>query len=121
MTFFELILARVAIYLLAYLLAVVVGHLVVRDIILKRHQPADAGGLERGGACIGRLERVLTLTFVLMGQYEALALILTAKSIARFRELRDREFAEYYLIGTLSSVLFAVLMGVIASWLISLL
>lgn len=121
MTFFELILARVAIYLLAYLLAVVVGHLVVRDLILKRHQPDDAGGLERGGACIGRLERVLTLTFVLVGQYEALALILTAKSIARFRELRNRDFAEYYLIGTLSSVLFAVLIGVLASWLVSLL
>ena len=70
---------------------------------------------------IGYLERLLTLTFVLLGQYEALALILAAKSIARFEGLKRREFAEYYLIGTLSSVLFAMLVGIFASWLVSLL
>lgn len=29
---------------------------------------------------------------------------LAAKSIARFKELEDRAFAEYYLVGTLMSV-----------------
>ncbi|MBE3576508.1 MAG: hypothetical protein IMX00_02280 [Limnochordales bacterium] len=30
-----------------------------------------------------------------------------AKSIARFRELEDRQFAEYYLVGTLLSLTLA--------------
>ncbi len=46
-----------------------------------------------------------------MGQWAALAVVLAAKSIARFEELRDRPFAEYYLVGTLASLLVAVLTG----------
>jgi hypothetical protein len=121
MTFCEIVLARLLIYSLSYVLAVVLGHFFVRHVILEKHQLTEAGGLERAGAAIGRLERALTLTFVLIGQYEALALILAAKSIARFQELKKREFAEYYLIGTLSSMLFAMLIGIIASWFLTLL
>ena len=36
------------------------------------------------------------------------------KSIARFNELKDRKMAEYYLIGTLVSITFALLVGIIA-------
>ena len=121
MAFLEVVLARILIYLLSYVLAVVVGHFLVRHVILEKHQLTEAGGLERAGATIGCLERALTLTFVLLGQYEAIALILAAKSIARFQELKKREFAEYYLIGTLSSMLFTMLIGVLVSWLLTLL
>jgi formate/nitrite transporter FocA (FNT family) len=31
-----------------------------------------------------------------------------AKSIARFEELKQREFAEYFLVGTLASVLVGI-------------
>lgn len=120
MSFFEVLLCRILIYFLSYLLAVVAGHLLVRDVMLKRHRPQQAGGIPGGGASVGAVERVLTLTFVLLGQYEALALILAAKSIARFEELKTREFAEYYLIGTLSSITFAMLVGIFTSWLLSL-
>lgn len=151
MTFFELALSRLLIYFLAYLLALPIGHFVVRHVILRRFQlqeaggpedagnttgclerllimalgreyrPREAGGFKGAGSTIGYLERLLTLTFVLLGEYEALALILAAKSIARFQELKERKFAEYYLIGTLSSILFAMLVGIFASWLLSLL
>jgi hypothetical protein len=121
MTFFELALSRLLIYFLAYLLALPIGHFVVRQVVLRKYQPKEAGGLKGAGSTIGYLERLLTLTFVLLAQYEALALIFAAKSIARFQELKQREFAEYYLLGTLSSILFAMLIGIFASWLLSLL
>jgi hypothetical protein len=38
--------------------------------------------------------------------------IIAAKSLARFKQLEDREFAEYFLVGTLASFLLAVLVGV---------
>ncbi len=117
----RVVVARVLIYLLSYLLAVALGHGVVREVVLRRHRLPEAGGLRRGGAVIGVLERALTLTFVLLGQYTAVALIVNAKSIARFPELKDRQFAEYYLVGTLSSMLFATLVGVVASWVLTLL
>jgi hypothetical protein len=39
------------------------------------------------------------------------AIVLTAKSIARFKEFDNKDFAEYYLIGTLTSTLIAILGG----------
>jgi hypothetical protein len=64
------------------------------------------------GLLIGVLERALALTLVLIGQLGALGLILAAKALARFRALDDRDFAEYVLIGTLASILLALLVGV---------
>ena len=114
----ELIVATTLIYISSYILAVVGGHFFVR-ILLKKYSLPEEGGLEGAGALIGILERVFTLTLVLVGQYMALALILTAKSIARFEDLKDRKFAEYYLIGTLSSMLFAVFIGIFTLWLVN--
>jgi len=64
------------------------------------------------GRIIGVLERAVVLTLVLLGQFGALGLVLAAKSVARFKSLDDRDFAEYFLIGTLASVLVALLVGV---------
>lgn len=98
------------IYLLSYTAAILLGHVFVK-ILLRRYRLSEEKGFKGAGALIGVLERIFTLTFVLLGEYTALALIFTAKSIARFEGLKDRQFAEYYLIGTLSSILFALLVG----------
>lgn len=65
------------------------------------------------GHVIGLLERFLVLTLVLLGEWGALGLILAAKSIARFKELEDRRFSEYYLLGTLTSVTIAMVTGLL--------
>lgn len=63
----------------------------------------------KAGAIIGFLERILIVYFMSIEQYSAIGLILTAKSIARYDKItKDQDFAEYYLIGTLASVLFAL-------------
>ena len=62
----------------------------------------------KAGKYIGILERSLTVIFFLLGQYTAIAFTLTAKSIARFKELENADFAEQYLIGTLVSQLLAI-------------
>ena len=54
------------------------------------------------------------LVVVSMGGYlTAITVIFAAKSIARFNELKDRKMAEYYLIGTLLSITFALLAGIV--------
>lgn len=63
------------------------------------------------GRVIGILERIFVYYFVLNGQLTAIGFILAAKSFARFKDLDQREFAEYVLIGTLLSALLAMLVG----------
>ncbi len=77
---------------------------------------AEGMGLLNAGLWIGRLERFLILTFVLLDQYQAIGLLVAAKSIFRFTT--DRKVSEYILIGTLLSFTAAVLVGIIAKWLL---
>jgi preprotein translocase subunit SecG len=74
---------------------------------------AREGRAENAGEWIGILERIVTLTFVFTGSFTAIAFALTAKSIARFRELENKSFAEYYLLGTIGSVVVALLAGLL--------
>ncbi|WP_242492505.1 DUF3307 domain-containing protein [Methanolobus psychrotolerans] len=74
----------------------------------------DGEGLLNAGLWIGRLERFLLLTFVLLDQYQAIGLLVTAKSIFRFTT--DRKVSEYILIGTLLSFTIAVFIGIITKW-----
>ncbi len=67
----------------------------------------------RIGATIGILERVLIVVFVLTGTEAAIGFVVAAKTLARFRLLDDRDFAEYYLLGTLGSVAVAIVTGLV--------
>ena len=61
------------------------------------------------GALIGTIERFLCIIFISLGQFSAIGLVYTAKSIARFEKIgKDHRFAEYYLIGTLYSILYVL-------------
>ena len=61
------------------------------------------------GALIGVLERVVILLLGALGLYGSIALVLTAKSLARFKQLEKQAFAEKYLVGTLISLIIAIL------------
>lgn len=69
----------------------------------------------RVGATIGVLERLIIVAFVLTNASAAIGLVIAAKTLARFKQLDDRQFAEYYLLGTLASVSVAVGSGLLAA------
>ncbi len=74
---------------------------------------ADAG-LAQAGMRIGWLERFLMLSAFLAQAWAALGLVLAAKSVFRFEDIkRGRRHAEYFLIGTLVSVAEVVLVGML--------
>ena len=75
--------------------------------------PAPLGPNARVGSTIGILERVLIVVFVLTGTDIAIGFVVAAKTLARFRLLDDRDFAEYYLLGTLASVSVAIVTALI--------
>ncbi|MEA1998364.1 MAG: hypothetical protein U9N61_03440 [Euryarchaeota archaeon] len=98
----------------AYIAVSVVGAYAIRAILRRYEKNVGTGGLRSAGMIIGIIERVMVLTFVLIDQYTAITIVFAAKSIARFNELEDRNMAEYYLIGTLLSITFALITGIVA-------
>ena len=69
----------------------------------------------KSGRWIGMLERMLVLALSMLGEYSAIAFVFTAKSIARFKEIeQNRDFAEVYLLGTLTSVTIALFSALVA-------
>ena len=79
----------------------------------------DFQGLEKAGLWIGRLERVLILTFVLLNRYEAIGFLIAAKSIFRFEEIKtskNRKEVEYILIETMLSFVIAIFIGILTTW-----
>ena len=94
-----------------YLLMAIIG--IAVKIMLKPYSAQmDDSGIKGAGFTIGIFERILIFTFVLTNQYSAISIIFAAKSIARFRELDKRDFAEYYLLGTFTSITFALIVGI---------
>lgn len=69
--------------------------------------------LENAGMYIGWLERFLIVTAVVLRSPTLIGLILTGKSIARFPEMKEPRFVEYFLIGTLLSFTLALLGGLL--------
>ncbi|MCB0284470.1 MAG: hypothetical protein KDF60_17935 [Calditrichaeota bacterium] len=61
------------------------------------------------GKLIGILERGLIFMLIIFNQVGAVAIIIALKSLARFKELDDKNFAEYFLIGSLLSISVAVI------------
>jgi hypothetical protein len=79
------------------------------DPFAKPMTPAvPVGAPARIGATIGALERILIVTFILTGTAAAVGVVIAVKTLARFKQLDDRGFAEYYLLGTLASVSVAI-------------
>lgn len=121
-TFFIVLLTsqKIWIVILAYLIVIWPAGIFVerftapwRIVINAAHE----SGLERAGMWIGRLERTLILTFILLARYDAIGFLIAAKSILRFGETRSadsRKESEYILIGTMMSFAIGIGIGLLA-------
>lgn len=83
------------------------------DKTLEKYKPITIKPQDKGhtgaGALIGMLERLIILLMLSQNQYSAIGFVLTAKSIARYNKIvEDPQFAEYYLLGTLLSFIFVL-------------
>lgn len=91
------------------------ANILIQNLLLgyKPHENVDSKLIvidNKVGRRIGILERLILLMLIVMDQYAALGLVLTAKSIARYDKIaKDEKFAEYYLLGTLMSTACVIL------------
>lgn len=93
---------------------------VLLNLFLGKWAPASQNtqSLPNAGKWIGYIERILILTFVLIGNIESIGFLLAAKSVFRFGELnkaKEIRTTEYVLIGTLASFTIAILTGLAVS------
>lgn len=65
----------------------------------------------RGGTTIGYLERLSVVIALIAGYPEAIAIVVAVKGVGRFSELAAAEARERFIIGTLSSLLWACIVG----------
>jgi len=72
----------------------------------------DAVEINRG-RWIGNLERILTLAMVADHSYAAIAFLMAAKGFIRSRDLENRDWAEYFLLGTLASIAISLVGGIL--------
>jgi len=116
--FFEALMVIFAYLLILKPTSIVIGNVLRTYSISSSTDKASTHGLEAGGELIGYLERVLILTFTLVGSYAAIGFVLAAKSIFRFGELSksgDRSMTEYVLIGSLLSMVITIVIGTLIS------
>lgn len=96
-------------WILLFLVIMKPANITFKMLFQKYHFKTDSETIPGAGAIIGNLERILSAIFLGMNQITAIGFIYTAKSIARFKEIEENKgFAEYYLIGTLFSILYVV-------------
>ena len=76
--------------------------------------PLAAGAALRGGTWIGLLERIAITGALLAGYPAAIAFVIAVKGLGRYPELREHPTAsERFVIGTLASMVWASLVGVV--------
>lgn len=76
----------------------------------------DNESLKDAGKYIGILERLLVFIFIVVGHWEAVGFLITAKSVFRFGDLtasKERKLTEYILIGTLISFGIAIVISLL--------
>lgn len=83
----------------------------IADITIKQEEDAEAGG----GRLIGILERATIIILAFCQQFGAIGFVLTAKSIARYKQLEKQSFAEKYIVGTLTSTLIALCISLLVA------
>ena len=86
-------------------------------ILFAKYQPTSKKKMDTitgAGSMIGFLERLVIGACLVYGQFASIGLVFTAKSIARYNKISENPaFAEYYLIGSL----FSILSSLFAAWL----
>ncbi|MCK8817146.1 DUF3307 domain-containing protein [Natroniella sulfidigena] len=106
-----------------YVLVWKFGSILVRltlDKFISKDNDIINANTDNPGELIGKLERLLILTLVLGRDYSAISLVFAAKSVARFNNFKDKDFVDYYIVGTLASVLIGIVIGLLLNLIIGL-
>lgn len=104
---------KILLMITGYLVCLKPANIFIREIFKSTDiQVTSDNEMPNAGKVIGVLERLLTLTFIIVSQYSAVGFLIAAKSILRYRADETLK-SEYVLIGTMLSFGIAVVAGII--------
>ena len=99
-----------------YLLCLKPANIFIKEVFQATEiQVSSDNEMPNAGKVIGVLERILTLTFIIVSQYSAVGFLIAAKSILRYGNHETLK-TEYVLIGTMLSFGIAVIAGIIINF-----
>lgn len=99
-----------------YLVCLKPANIFIRELFKATEiQVSSDNEMPNAGKVIGVLERILTLTFIIVSQYSAVGFLIAAKSILRYGNNETLK-TEYVLIGTMLSFGIAVIAGIIINF-----
>jgi hypothetical protein len=111
---------QISLILLGYVLVSTPIGFLIKHATANLHMGSE-GNISQGGKLIGIFERMIILTFVLLGQYSAIGFLITGKSILRYAGKEDDHLrSEYILVGTMMSYSLCIIVGALINWLLSL-
>ncbi len=110
---------KISLLLLGYAFVIWPGGYLLKFTLQNINSGNTEGKVEHGGKLIGWFERIIILTFVLLGQYEAIGFLVAGKGIIRFAGRDEHLRSEYVLVGTMMSYAISILTGVLITWLLS--
>lgn len=104
-----------------FIIAVLAGTYAVELFLKPFGEEIDGfeAGLKKGARAIGQLERLPVFVFIVMGQPLAAGLVIAARAIMAFGELRganDRKRAEYAMLSAFASLGWAVGIAYLTVW-----
>ncbi len=109
-----IIFAASAIVYLGYFLALTLGGNFFCRAILKSNGLENPGIIaSKAGRIIGALERSLIAIGIFSQSWEIIIAIIALKTVARYQELDKQSEAEYFLVGSLASLLWAVALSIV--------
>ncbi len=109
----------VSIYLSSVILSLtIIGNYACRRLfsIIQLSEDKAENDDQKLGRYIGGLERLIIGIGLMVQSWEVLVAIIALKTIARFKELDKKINAEYFLIGSMFSILWALLTTIIGIW-----
>jgi uncharacterized membrane protein len=101
--------------ILGYLLCIKPANIFIRETFIAGNIESisdTTAELKNAGKLIGILERILVLTFVIIGKLEVVGFLIAAKSILRYKDTNTIK-TEYVLIGTMLSFGLAMMIGLV--------
>ena len=118
----NMIIVQLLVLILAYGLVLFPASWLIKRLLrrwIDQVNDSASSSLINAGAMIGYLERLLMLTFLLLGEFTAVGFVLALKAAYRFKDTADHARAEYLLVGTFLSLTITLGIGLSADFLIN--
>lgn len=101
-------LAEFILQIICLLILTLLGNKIIKDFFGLLQEKAQDDG-NKLGRHIGNLERILMAVGFYSNKWEIITAVVALKTLARFKQLDDKDFAEYFLIGSMTSIIYCFL------------